>query len=531
MQFDYIVVGAGAAGAIVAARLSENPENRVLLLEEGPPDRHPAIHVPGAIAYALRNPRLARHEISEPVPGLNQRRVVIGRGKVLGGSTSVNGMMYVRGHADDYNEWAAQGNDGWSWDEVRPFFEKSVNRRDGDGGGPLPIRDIVPTRTSSLRYLEAAVNAGLEQNPAMNDGDQRGISRVSGTLRNGRRWSTAQAFLRPARRRGNLVIQPDAKVQRILFDGRRAVAVEYACAGADGRAQTRAATCAREIIVCGGAFGSAQLLLLSGIGNPDDLRAAGVKPWLPLPGVGANFHDHLMVHFYGRFRDGHSSLNGILRNPLAMAAQGLRWLLTRGGALSVTSTEIVGFASLGADSRPDVQLSFRPFVFASDAKGRPAIPAEPGFTLSATALRPRSRGWLRLRSADPRDPLVLQPNYLSDAADLDALVGGVALIRKILAQPPLQALLADPPLPDLPGDAALAEYIRAHAGTVFHPVGTCRMGRDENSVVDARLRVHGVRGLRVADASIMPVIPTANTMAATLMIGEKAAHMILEDNA
>jgi choline dehydrogenase-like flavoprotein len=533
--YDYIVVGAGAAGAVVAAGLSADANHRVLLLEEGPADNYAAIHIPGLLAYALRNPKLTRYERTEAIPGLNGRRAVIAHGTVLGGSTAVNGMLYVRGHAADYDEWAALGNPGWSWRELLPLFDKSVDFRGADerpsgARGPLPLTEISPTRDSSNSYLQAVVAAGIAENRQMNRGDQRGVGRVVGIQQRGRRWSTAKAFLTPARRRANLQISTGAKVCKIICENKRAVAVEYELPGG----VRSVARCAREIILCAGTFGSPQLLQLSGIGNPEHLRAVGIEPVHALPGVGENFHDHVLVHVNGRFRAARSSLNATLRNPLALAMQSLRWLCTGRGVLAMTSSEIISFVALHQSAaKPNLQLSFRPFVFAAGADGRPAIPAAPGFTISAIQLQPQSRGYVRLRSADPHQRPLVQPNYLAEAADIATLRDGIRLIRKIIATEPMRALVERELEPGsaIADDAALTDYIRANAATVFHPVGSCKMGSDEMAVVDARLRVHGINGLRVADASIMPIIPTGNTMAPTIMIGEKAVQMILQDRA
>ena len=538
MQYDYIVIGSGSGGAAVAGRLSEDSTISVLLLEAGGKDRHPFIHIPVLFPHLLTNPNTTWLRKSEPVPGLNNRPMFFPSGKVLGGSSSINGMLYIRGQAEDYDDWRDAGNDGWGWEDVLPFFKKMEDYEHGDtdshgAGGPIAVTDTLPSNDSSHKFLEAAVATGIPRIRDLNTGDQHGISTVQGTIRKGRRDSTARGYLKNANRRPNLTIRTGANVSRILLDGTRVSGVEFV----DTNGSVETVQVGREVILSASAVGSPQILLQSGIGDSAELKEVGVTPTHHLPGVGKNLHDHAFVHVQPRLKAAYPTLNQMLNNKPRMGFELLRYAVTRKGAFGLTSTEICGFLdSKQQGHRPDIQINYRPFSFDYSSAGGFMFHPFPGGTASICYTRPKSRGDVRLvrdghgdgHGDGERMRLAIQPNYLAHDDDVQGMLNGVKIIRRIInAQPFAECLESEH------GDGASAktdeeiiEHIRNKAATIYHPVGTCKMGTDEMSVVDDRLRVRGLSGLRIADASIMPVITSGNTNAPSIMVGEKCAHMI-----
>jgi choline dehydrogenase len=502
-DFDYIVIGSGAAGSVVANRLSADPAARVLVLEAGDMDTDPRIAAPATVVE-LWGSELDWKLMTEPQPGMNGRQVLINQGRVLGGGTSIHALMYVRGNRRDYDRWSALGNDGWSYDELLPYFRSLEDYAGGASpfhgvGGPLPVRDNPDEASHSEVFMRAAVELGFD-GPYW---DINGARQENGagllqftTSADGQRASAAGAFLHPVMARPNLTVQARSEATRLLLDGTRVTGVEYLQDG-----QRRHAAAAREVIVCAGALLSPRLLMLSGIGPADHLRSHGINAVADLPGVGQNLQDHVQLSVVYRARQ----------------AAPLPTLLT-GNVLFVDTRHDP------ADGRPDLQLNFTPAVPAALAPLL-NLPFPAGIFLPIL-VQPRSIGQVRLRSADPLEPPVIDPNYLQDPADVQTFVAALELIRS-LAQTQAFAEHYDGEI--VPGpDVDLEEYIRAQSSTLWHPTGTCRMGNDPGAVVDARLRVHGIEGLRVADASIMPTMPSGNTQAACFMIGEKLADLIIQ---
>ena len=526
---DYVVVGGGSAGCVLAARLSEDPGVQVALLEAGPPDTSVLIHCPAGLALLAKTGNANWKFATEPQPGLNGRRGYQPRGKVLGGSSSVNAMIYARGHASDYDGWAAEGNPGWSFAEVLPYFRKSEhNERGADAfhgaDGPLNVMDLrSPNRFASV-FVEAARQAGYPENRDFNGPTQEGVGLYQVTHRNGERFSAAKAYLAPNRHRPNLQVITGAQATRIVLEGRRAVGVAYV---QDGVAREIRAQ--REVLVCGGALQSPQLLMLSGIGPAAHLREHGIPVVHDLPGVGRNLHDHVDVvqvvdapHL--------TDLFGLSLTALARMVQGIvEWRRHRSGMLTTNFAEAGGFIRSTPDEAiPDLQLHF--VVGKLVDHGRKTVLGH-GYSCHVCVLRPRSRGSVRLRSADPLATPSIDPNFLGDPDDVRRLVRGFQVMRRILEQPAL-AGLGGRELPNSAGardEASIEAFIRNNADTIYHPVGTCRMGGGALDVVDARLRVHGIAGLRVVDASIMPRIVGGNTNAPVIMIAEKAADLVKED--
>lgn len=521
MQYDYIIVGAGSAGCVLANRLSENPSNRVLLLEAGGPDYNPFIHIPAGLANLSTNPHVNWAYETEPQAGLNQRSMYWPRGKVLGGSSSINAMIYIRGQAEDYDRWAELGAADWSFDKVLPYFLKSENQQRGSSslhatGGELSVQDLRFVNPLSQVFLEAAQQAGYSLNDDFNGARQAGFGIYQVTQRNGMRCSSATAFLKPAIARSNLEVRTRTLTEKLLFDGTRAIGVSVS---SKGRAQNYYGN---EIVLSGGAVNTPQLLMLSGIGPADHLRATGVPVIHDLPGVGQNLQDHLDVCTLISSHD-HSTYDKTSR---VMA--GLRYVFGKQGPATSNLAEGGGFVSskLAQDGRPDIQFHFVPAML--DDHGRHILPGR-GMTIHACPLRPYSRGEIRLRSPDPAAAPLLYPNYLEDPRDLELMLEGASLSRELFMQAAFDDIRDGFIFPEasVQSKEDRVGFIRRKAETIYHPVGTCKMGQDDMAVVDPQLNVRGLENLRVADASIMPELVSGNTNAPTIMIGEKCADLIL----
>ncbi len=529
--FDHVIIGAGSAGCVLANRLSADPGTRVLLLEAGPADRSPWIHLPIGYYRTFQDPRVTWQFRTEPDPGAGNRRLVWPRGRVLGGSSSINGLVYVRGQRQDYDGWAARGNPGWSYSELLPFFRRAEGFREGadawhGGEGPLSVARPRCRLPLVEAFLEAAQQAGIDRNPDYNGERQAGAAWFQLTLRGRWRCSAARAYLRPIRNRSNLRIETGAEVIAIRLREGRAQGVEYRLGE-----RIRAVRARREVLLCAGAVQSPQLLMLSGIGPPEHLREVGIEPLHPLPGVGSNLQDHYQIRTVWRSPLPGSSLNRLAHSWTARLQAALQWALFGSGPLTLGAGVACLFWYSGPDRcRPDVQFHFIPF---SAERPGARLHAFPGYTVSVCQLRPESRGTIRLRSADPRTAPRIQPNYLAAEVDRRVLVDGFRLLRRVMHQPAMDRFRAgeEIPGPICRSEADILAFARQSGGTLFHPTSTCAMGPREDSmaVVDGRLRVHGLRGLRVVDASIMPTLISGNTNAPVIAIAEKAAEMILED--
>jgi len=526
-EYDYIIVGAGSAGCVLANRLSANPSNRVLLLEAGGRDNSPWIHIPVGYFKTMHNPAYDWCYQTEPDAGINGRRLQWPRGKVLGGSSSLNGLLYVRGQAQDYDRWAELGNQGWSFSEVLPYFKKSEdNERGADAyhgvGGPQKVSDLRLRRPIAEYFIKAANECGIPLNDDFNAGQQEGVGYFQQTAYRGFRWSSAKSFLKPVMRRTNLRVLTKAQVTGLTLQGKQVTGVRYRRGG-----QAYLATAAAEVILSAGAVNSPQILQCSGIGDPDMLGPAGVDTIPALPGVGKNLQDHLQIRLV--FQTSARTLNDELNSAFKRLKVGAQYFLTRSGPLTLAASQVAIFTRSSPEvARPDIQFHMQPL--SADKPGDGVHPYS-AFTASVCQLRPHSRGEIRIRSADPFEYPAIYPNYLSDERDCTVAVGGIKLARAIAAAPSLKAHIIEEKIPGarFQSDAELLEAARQFSQTIYHPVGSCKMGRDKAAVVDARLRVHGIEKLRIADASIMPEIVSGNTNAPTMMIGEKAADMILAD--
>lgn len=526
-SYDYVIVGAGPAGCLLANRLSADPSVSVLLLEAGGQDNYAWIHIPVGYLFCIGNPRTDWCFKTEPQPGLEGRSLSYPRGKVLGGCSSINGMIYMRGQAADYDHWAALGNPGWAWNDVLPLFRKSENHYAGDTDHHSAKGEW---RVEQQRYRwpildafrSAAEQSGIASVDDFNTGDNQGCGYFQVNQKSGIRWNSAKAFLRPALKRPNLTVHTGVRVDRLLLEGGTATAVLARWQNAEHRFR-----CRREVILCAGAIGSPSILQRSGIGPRPLLERLGIEVQHELPGVGGNLQDHLQLRLIYKVSKART-LNQVANSLWGKFGMGVRYLYDRSGPLAMAPSQLGAFVkSDPSQATPNLEYHVQPLSL--ERFGEP-LHSFPAFTASVCNLRPKSRGRVDIRSADPDAAPVIDPNYLSEPEDLQVAADAIRLTRRIVQNTALKGFAPEEYLPgtDLQTDEQLRDAARRIGTTIFHPVGTCRMGADALAVVDARLKVHGIAGLRVADASIMPQIVSGNTCSPTVMIAEKAAQMILE---
>jgi len=525
-RYDYIIVGAGSAGCVLANRLTESGAHRVLLLESGGRDSNRWIHIPIGFGKVMFNREVNWMFETEPEPRMHARKIKVPRGRVLGGSSSINGLIYIRGQREDYDDWRALGNPGWGFDDCLPYFRKSEDQARGADewhgtGGPLSVADVKDRHPLADAFIAAGESLGIRRNDDFNGATQEGVGYFQGTARNGMRCSAAVAYLHPAMKRANLTVITHAHASRVLTEGARATGVAFSVDG-----ETRQAFAEKEVIVAAGAIQSPQLLQLSGIGPGALLQRHGIPVVKALPGVGRNLHDHLQSRIIWRCTEP-ITVNDDLMSVWRKMKIGLQYALKRSGPLSWYAGLAGGFARTRAElDRPDVQFHFFPY---STDRTDPSLHRFSGFTMSVCKLRPESRGAIEIKSADAAAAPAIQPNFLERESDVATMLDGLKLVRSLAATPSLARWIEaeHDPGPGCASDEEIVDFVRKKGFTVYHPVGTCKMGNDAEAVVDQQLRVHGMQGLRVIDASIMPVVTSGNTNAPVIMIAEKAADMIL----
>jgi len=530
-MYDYIIIGAGSAGCVLANRLSADPKNKVLLLEAGPKDTNMWIHVPVGYARTLVDPKVNWLFPTEPDPGSNDRVHVWPRGKVLGGSSSINGLLYIRGQATDYDGWRQMGNEGWGWDDCLPYFIRSEGNETFKGelhgaDGPLNISDPTEPNPVSDAMIEAGVEAGIPRKPDVNEGDQEGIGYYQLTVKNGLRMSAAKAYLKPAMERPNLRVETEALVHKIIFEGKRAVGVSY-----EQNGELLEARAGKEVLLSGGAVNSPQILEVSGIGKAEHLKDRGIEVISDLPGVGENLQDHYVISVQHKITEP-VTVNDQAQG-LAFLKEVAKYIFQRKGLLTLSAAHIQAFVKTRPElASPDVQFHILPATMDLEKfKTQQVMELNkfPGLTTAPCQLRPESKGSIHIKSSDPREYPAIRPNYLSDPLDQETAIAGLKWARKIVSQPAMHKYLGEEimPGPDFNSDEELLAFAREAGSTIYHPVGTCKMGNDDMAVVDSQLRVKGVEGLRVIDASIMPRLISGNTNAPTIMIAEKIADLLL----